>query len=129
MALEVEAKVIALSDGHVVGRLGMLAGRQLHLGLSALLQIDGIKVVVISDRAQTADPIFFEMFDEDIATAQSVVVKSRGHFRAGFAPWFSDVQTIEVDTGGLTSPVLDRFTFSHILRPSFPFDRDAVWIP
>ena len=129
VALEVEAKVIALSDGHVVGRLGMLAGRQLRLGLSALLQIDGIKVVVISDRAQTADPIFFEMFDEDIATAQSVVVKSRGHFRAGFAPWFSDVQTIEVDTGGLTSPVLDRFTFSHIQRPSFPFDRDAVWIP
>ena len=112
-----------------MGRVGMLAGRQLHLGLSALLQIDGMKVVVISDRAQTADPIFFEMFDEDIATAQSVVVKSRGHFRAGFAPWFSDVQTIEVDTGGLTSPVLDRFTFSHILRPSFPFDRDAVWIP
>ena len=45
------------------------------------------------------------MFDEDIATAQSVVVKSRGHFRADCL-WFSDVQTIEVDTGGLTSPVL-----------------------
>ena len=60
VALEVEAKVIALSDGNVVGRLGMLASRQLHLGLSALLKIDGIKVVVISDRAQTADPIFLK---------------------------------------------------------------------
>ena len=127
IALEVKAKVIALADGHVVGRLGMLAGRQLHLGLSALLQINGIKVVVISDRAQTADPIFFEMFGEDIATAHSVIVKSRGHFRAGFAPWFSNAQTVEVDTGGLTSPVLDRFSFSHIRRPSYPFDRNAEW--
>ena len=58
-----------------------------------------------------------------------LIMSPRGHFRAGFAPWFSDVQTIEVDTGGLTSPILDRFTFSHIQRPSFPFDRDAVWIP
>jgi microcystin degradation protein MlrC len=129
VALEVKAKVIAISDGHVVGRLGMFAGRQLHLGSSALLQIDGIKVVVISDRAQTADPIFFEMFGENIATAHSVIVKSRGHFRAGFAPWFSDTQTVEVDTGGLTSPVLDRFSFSYIRRPSFPFDRDTKWIP
>ena len=129
VALEVEAKVIALSDGNVVGRLGMLASRQLHLGPSALLKIGGIKVVIISDRAQTADPVFFEMFGEDIATAQSVIVKSRGHFRAGFAPWFSDAQTVEVDTGGLTSPVLDRFTFSHIQRPSFPLDMDTVWMP
>ena len=41
-----------------MGRLGMLRP-PVAFSLSALLQIDGIKVVVISDRAQTADPIFF----------------------------------------------------------------------
>ncbi|MEO0829854.1 MAG: M81 family metallopeptidase, partial [Pseudomonadota bacterium] len=73
---EAEATVVALRDGEVTGRLGLLAGRRLKLGRCALLQIGGIQVVVISDRTQTADPVFFEMFGLDIGAAHTVVVKS-----------------------------------------------------
>ena len=125
--LEVEAEVVGLSDGDVVGRRGMLEGRRMYLGKSALLRIGGIHVVVISDRAQTSDPMFFEMFGLNVADAHTVIVKSRGHFRAGFDIWFSHEQTFEIDTAGLTSPVLDRWNFTRIPRPSFPFDRDADW--
>ena len=59
--LAVEAEVVALHDGDVIGRLGLLAGRQLHLGPSAALRIGGITVIIISDRTQTADPMLFEM--------------------------------------------------------------------
>ena len=126
-ALEVEAEVVGLSDGDVVGRHGMLEGRRMHLGTSALLRIGGIHVVVISDRAQTSDPMFFEMFGLDIADAHTVIVKSRGHFRAGFDIWFSHERTFEIDTAGLTSPVLDRWDFTRIPRPSYPFDQDTRW--
>jgi microcystin degradation protein MlrC len=125
--LEFEAEVVGLSDGNVVGRHGMLKGRRMNLGNSALVRVGGIHVVVISDRAQTSDPMFFEMFGLNIADAHTVIVKSRGHFRAGFDIWFSDERTFEIDTAGLTSPVLDRWDFTRIPRPSYPFDEDTSW--
>jgi microcystin degradation protein MlrC len=126
---EAQATVAALHDGEVNGRLGMTAGRRLHLGPSARLTIGGIEVIVITDRTQTADPIFFEMFGLDVAGARTVVVKSRGHFRAGFLPWFPPENVYEIDTGGLTSPVLERWPFERLIRPSFPLDPDTVWEP
>ncbi|MGI9475940.1 MAG: M81 family metallopeptidase [Hyphomicrobiaceae bacterium] len=122
-----EAEVIALHDGDVVGRLGLLAGRRLHLGPSAALRIGDMTVIVISDRAQTADPMFFEMFGLDIAAAKTVVVKSRGHFRSGFLPWFTPDRVYEIDTAGLTSPVLERRQWHHLPRPVYPLDEDATW--
>ena len=125
--LEFDAEVVGLSDGNVVGRHGMLQGRRMNLGNSALLRVGGIHVVVISDRAQTSDPMFFEMFGLNIADAHTVIVKSRGHFRAGFDIWFSDERTFEIDTAGLTSPVLGNWDFTRIPRPSYPFDENTSW--
>ncbi len=124
---EADAEVLALHDGDVVGERGMTAGRSMALGPSAALRIGGITVVVISDRTQTADPVFFHMFGLDIAAARTVVVKSRGHFRAGFSGWFAPNQVYEVDTAGLTSPVHDRWPFGHLPRPNYPMDEDAEW--
>ncbi len=124
---EAEAEVVSLHNGEVVGEEGMTAGRRLILGPSAALRIGGITVVVITDRTQTADPVFFNAFGLDIAAARTVVVKSRGHFRAGFSPWFSSEQVFEVDTGGLTSPVHDRWPFQHLPRPNYPMDENTVW--
>ena len=90
-------------------------------------EVQGVRAVIISERSQTADPVFFEMFGEGIASAHTVIVKSRGHFRAGFKTWFDDDQTYEIDTVGLTSPVLSRWDFENVPRPSFPFQHDVVW--
>ena len=126
--LKASAKVLALSDGECVGRRGLWGGRALSLGPTALLDLDGrIKVVVVSNRKQCADPVFFEMFGLDIAEARTVVVKSRGHFRAGFDEFFGHDRVIEVDAPGLTSPVLTRFDFKNLPRPVYPLDPDADW--
>jgi len=130
--LDVEAKVLKLTDGEFVGRLGIYQGRLVQLGPSAALEIGGaggIVVIVISARHQTADPMFFESFGLEIAAARVVCVKSRGHFRAGFTPWFPPAQVHEIDTAGLTSPVLDRFEWKHLPRPVYPLDEDAEWAP
>lgn len=126
---ETDAEIVGLHDGQVTGRLGLFQGRELTLGPSAALRIGDLTVVVIGERSQTADPVFFEMFGLDIGAAHTVVVKSRGHFRAGFAPWFAPEQVIEVDTAGLTSPVLERFQWQGLPRPVYPLDEDAVWQP
>jgi microcystin degradation protein MlrC len=127
LPFEAEAEVVGLSDGRFIGKLGLLQGRKVNLGPSAALRIGGLTVVVISARSQTADPMFFEMFGIDIGQARTVVVKSRGHFRAGFRPWFPPEQVKEVDTAGLTSPVLERLPFEGVQRPSYPLDEHATW--
>lgn len=130
--LALPARVLALSDGDLVGRLGIFAGRRLALGPCAALALganEGITAVVISSRQQAADPVFFEAFGLDIAAARVVAVKSRGHFRAGFAPWFPPEQVFEVDTPGLTSPVLERLDWQGLPRPVYPLDPDTEWHP
>lgn len=124
---EAPVRVLELHDGKMVGTLGIWAGRSIDVGPSALLQIGGIKLVAVSNRKQCADPVFFQAFGLDVAAARSVVVKSRGHFRAGFAPFFDDAHTIEVDVPGLTSPVLGNFDFDRLPRPVYSLDEDATW--
>ncbi|MDX2155990.1 MAG: M81 family metallopeptidase [Hyphomicrobiaceae bacterium] len=126
---EAEAEVIGLHHGTFVGRLGYAQGRTLKLGPSAALKIGGVTAIIISDRMQTADPMFFEVFGLDIGKAHTVAVKSRGHFRSGFSPWFPPERVYEVDTQGLTSPVLERIQFNHLPRPAYPLDEATHWTP
>lgn len=127
-----KARILTVSDGKVVGRRGLYANRAMELGPSCALEIGGqggIVVVVISNRRQTADPMFFEMLGLDIGAARCVCVKSRGHFRAGFDLWFAPGQVYEVDTPGLTSPILERFQWRGLPRPVYPLDEDTEWVP
>jgi microcystin degradation protein MlrC len=123
----VEATVAGLREQAVRGRRGIYANNTLDLGLCAALSIGGLTVVVISNRVQCADPVFFEMFGLDIAAARVVVVKSRGHFRGGFDEFFRHEDVVEVDAPGLTSPILSRFAWKHMPRPVLPIDDIATW--
>ncbi len=121
------AEVAGLHDGLCVGTLGIYAGRTVDLGPTAHLKIGGIDLIVVSRRKQCGDPVFFQMFGLKMEDARSVLVKSRGHFRAGFLPWFPPEQVIEVDAPGLTSPVFDNFTFDGYTRPIYPLDPHMTW--
>jgi len=126
---EAEAKVLKLHTGTCVGRRGIFAGRTMNLGPSALLEIGGMRQVVNSIRLQMLDTVYFEMFGIDIAQARTVVVKSRGHFRAAFDQWFPNERIHQIDVPGLNMPVLSRFGFKRCPRPIFPLDPDVNWAP
>lgn len=126
---EFEAEVAGLHTGICVGTLGIYAGRTIDLGPSAYLKVEGIALIVVSRRKQCGDPEFFSMFGLDMNDARSVLVKSRGHFRAGFLPWFPPEQVIEVDAPGLTSNILSRFNFDGFTRPIYPLDKNMTWRP
>ncbi|HWL81434.1 MAG TPA: M81 family metallopeptidase [Roseomonas sp.] len=123
------AEVLALSDGKVTGRRGIFARTAMDLGATAALRLGGIVVVVISRRTQCADPAFLEHLGLDIGAARCVVVKSRGHFRAGFDEFFTPGRIVEVDAPGLTSPMLDRFKWTRLPRPVLPLDPETRWSP
>lgn len=120
-----EVSVLALSDGIFVGRRGLIAGRCINLSLCAAIKIEGITMVVTTRRTQAADPTYFESFGLRIEDYATVVLKSRGHFRAGFDEFFKPRQIFEVDASGLTSPLLSRFDFKY-LPPAY-LDGQATW--
>ncbi|HZZ92123.1 MAG TPA: M81 family metallopeptidase [Usitatibacter sp.] len=126
---EAEAEVVALNDGPIVGKRGISAGHTIETGRMALLQVDGIRVVVMSVRQQAKDIALFECFGIDLAATRSLVVKSRGHFRAAFDLLFPDERIIEVDAPGLTTPILSRVPYRHVPRPIFPLDPGMTWQP
>jgi microcystin degradation protein MlrC len=124
---EADAEVIALHDGSIVGKRGISAGHTMALGPTALIEVGGIRVVVVSIRQQCKDTAMFECFGIDIAKARSLIVKSRGHFRAAFDLFFSDDRIVEVDAPGLTTPILTRVPYRNVPRPIFPLDPDMRW--
>ncbi|MEQ8817712.1 MAG: M81 family metallopeptidase [Thalassobaculum sp.] len=122
-----DARVVHLHDGRFVGRHGMVEGKSVDLGRTAVLALDGVTLVAISKRQQCLSSDFFEAFGIDVAGARSIVVKSRGHFRAGFQHLFPPERIREVDVPGLTSPNLANFDWQGLPRPVFPLDSDAGW--
>jgi microcystin degradation protein MlrC len=68
--------------------------------------------------------VFLEDLGVDIAAQRSLVIKSRGHFRAAFDEFFSDERIVEVDVPGLTTPVLKNVPYRNIPRPLYPLDED-----
>ncbi|MCL4744369.1 MAG: M81 family metallopeptidase [Burkholderiaceae bacterium] len=125
---EARAAVLALSDGAIVGRRGLIDGVSASMGPSALLQIGGVAVAVISNRQQCLDPMQLEVLGVDLAAVRTLVVKSRGHFRAGFDEFFAPEQIYEVDCPGLTSPVLSTFEWTRLPRPIYPLDENTHWV-
>ncbi len=120
-----QAHIVGLHDGQVLGKRGIVDGTQLNLGPCALLRVGGLTIVVVSRRVQCSDPVFFEMFGLTIAAARSIIVKSRGHFRAAFNEFFSNEQIVDVDVPGLTTPVLSNVHWKHMPRPMFPLDPET----
>jgi microcystin degradation protein MlrC len=126
---DADVVVERLSDGKGVGRRGIAEGRVFDLGPCAVLRLmgSGLRVVVGSLRRQLAEPVMLEMHGIDIAAQRVVIVKSRGHFRAGFDEFFTPERIFEVDVPGYNSPVLSSFTWKRLPRPVYPIDPDAGW--
>jgi microcystin degradation protein MlrC len=97
------------------------------MGASALLELGGVQVAVISQRQQLLDPAQLELLHVELGTLRTLVVKSRGHFRAAFDDFAARERVIEVDTPGLTTPNLGMLPPQRIARPAYPLDLEAVW--
>jgi microcystin degradation protein MlrC len=84
-------KVIALSDGQCTLQGPMMTGLTVRLGLSACLEIDGVRVAVVSGKKQLLDRALLRMVGIHHEQMRIVVMKSSNHFRADFQPHASHV--------------------------------------
>jgi microcystin degradation protein MlrC len=123
--LTVTGTVRTLSDGRFIHKGPMLHGLPGRLGPTAVLDVDGVKVILISLRWQTLDPEMLRFVGIEPADEKVVVVKSTIHYRAAFEPIAHEI--VEVDAPGLSSSNLVRFKFTRIRRPIFPLDPDATY--
>ncbi|MGS0894119.1 M81 family metallopeptidase [Burkholderia stagnalis] len=90
------------------------------LGLTAVLDIDGVRVVVNSIRQQTYSPSCFTDLGIDLRRCRIVVVKSTQHFHALFGPLARAVYYC--DTPGSLSLDFKAADYANLVRPMWPFD-------
>jgi len=125
--VRVTGTVRTLSDGRFIHRGPMMNGLPGRLGATAVLDVNDVKVILISYRWQTLDPEMIRFVGIDPLREKILVVKSTIHYRAAFEPIAKEI--IEVDAPGLSSSNLARFEYRRVRRPIFPLDPDTVYEP
>jgi microcystin degradation protein MlrC len=86
MPFPCSARVLTLSDGKFTLTGPMGAGNPGNLGASALIDIEGVRVVVTSRKMQALDQEMIRYLGVEPASCSILALKSSVHFRADFAP-------------------------------------------
>jgi len=119
--LAVTGRVRTLSDGEWIVRGPMYTGVKVSMGPSAVLDTGKVQIVVVSRHHEPWDQGVFLSLGIDPRTKRYLLLKSRIHYRAGFAPLAR--ATITLDGEGVTTSDNDRLRFERVRRPIFPLDR------
>ena len=84
--VQAPVRVLAVSDGVLPLSGPMTAGTTMQLGASACVELQGIRVLLGSAKAQMLDLDLFRYLGVEPTQMKLLVVKSSVHFRAAFAP-------------------------------------------
>lgn len=122
-----DAEVLSLSRGPFTPTTGVYAGATLSVGRACALRIGGAVVGVGSRKRQCADPDTMRHVGCNPEDARVIVVKSRGHFRAGFEGFVPDDHIIEVGAPGVATNDLGSVTWLNARTDVFPFVSDVEW--
>jgi len=126
--LDVEARVVHLQRDHRMH--GLTEGMTVECGDAALLDVNGIDVVVTSKRVQPMGTDLFSGLGCDLPTKRIVVVKSSQHFFAHFSRIARKV--IYAEAPGAVTLALDTLDYRKIRLPKWPLagqPRDAILAP
>lgn len=119
-SLLIEGKIEALCDGKYINKGNFSKGAKINIGLTGVLNCNGIKVIISEKRVQTLDREIIRFTGIQPEEQAIIVVKSTVHFRADFEPISSKI--IEVDSPGLVVSDITKLEFKHLRRPIYPFD-------
>jgi microcystin degradation protein MlrC len=116
--IPVTARVLKLTDGRFRNLGPMEHNLPVDLGKTALLEVEGIQVIV-TERCQTPnDPGYFALHGIDLHKVRLLCVKAKNHFRAGFTPLTRAI--IDVDCPGPASSNLRHYRFRHAPKTLYP---------
>lgn len=111
-----------LSDGTYVGDGPIQGGLAHSFGSTAVIDVDGIEVMVVSEAQQMVDLQQLRAFGIEPTVRRVLVLKSMQHFRAAFEPIAGRV--IVCDAGALATPRAERRRYVRVPRPLWPLDKD-----
>ncbi|MEA2531177.1 MAG: hypothetical protein QOG89_2821, partial [Thermomicrobiales bacterium] len=100
-------------------------GVEMDMGLSAVLRWRNVSLLVVTNATFTIDPAMWQAVGLEPSTAQIVVVKSHGQFRAGYRDVAKEI--ILLDSPGMSSDHLETLPFRRVSRPLFPLDRELEY--
>jgi microcystin degradation protein MlrC len=120
--LTVTGAIRRLSDGAYVGDGPIQGGLAHSFGPTAVIDVDGIEVLVVSEAQQMVDLQQLRSFGIEPAARRVLALKSMQHFRAAFEPIAGKV--IVCDAGALATPRAERRPYIRVPRPLWPLDRD-----
>ena len=118
--LRLTGKVRRLSDGEWTVRGPMYTGSRVTTGPTALFETGGLSIVVTSLHHEPWDLGIFTAIGVDPHHCRYLLLKSRIHYRAGFAPLAK--ATITLDGVGVTTSDNSLLKFERIRRPIYPLD-------
>ena len=115
-----KGKVKLTSDGRFVSAFD---GTNVEMGRTAVLECGKTQIVLTQYPTSQIEPAYFRSVGIEPKAKKVVVVQSAHLFRHEFqSREHIPKRVIEVDTPGITSPNLTRFTFRRVKRPIFPLD-------
>lgn len=115
-----KAYVKSVSDGVFPNKGTMSHGVVNHLGITAVLVIEGITVIVASSRFQPWDPEVFRAHGIEPTEASIIVLKSSIHYRAAFGKFAAKM--IAVDAPNVWTLDLQKLGIKNCRKPVFPLD-------
>ncbi len=92
--------------------------------VDAVLQVDGVTLVLLSAHRAFTDPVHFQAVEIDPLAFKIVVVKEGYLFQGlrDIAP-----RAIMALTPGFANQTLESLEYKHVRRPIFPLDPDMSW--
>jgi microcystin degradation protein MlrC len=117
--LDVRATVTALASNMTQVDLG--CDPETEVGDAAALEVEGVRIVLVSRKRQPFGPDAFEQLDIDPRTQKILVVKSNQHFYARFSPLARKV--LYCDAPGSLNQRLGALPYQRLPRPVWPLDQ------
>lgn len=121
----ITGRVRLLSDGRWIHEGPENAGVAAEPGLTAVVEVDGVTLVLNSRKIAPGDQQQLKSVGIDPLRQKIIVVKAAVRWRGGFGPIAK--HAIHVNTPGLGDVDLSRFTFDHLTRPIWPLDPIEQW--
>ncbi|MSP82932.1 MAG: M81 family peptidase [Alphaproteobacteria bacterium] len=121
--LEVKGRVRAITDGRFKVRGPMATGTTISMGRTVVLDTGKVEIVITERHSEPYDLGCFQSVGIEPTHRRYLMLKSRIHYRAGFAPIATHI--VECDGVGVTSSDMSLFKFEKIRRPIYPLDETA----
>jgi microcystin degradation protein MlrC len=125
--LRLTGTVANLADGKWRVEGPMYTGVRVDTGPTAVFRTGGMEIVVTSRHHEPWDTGIFSANGIDPKSRRFLLLKSRIHYRAGFAPLAR--ATFTLDGEGATTSDNSKLAYRNLSRPIYPLDPEPIAPP